>query len=190
MDRQVDGSPKSREEIEAAISAFAVVDWARLTMVANRYAMAGVDPEDLIQEAILRALAGGRECPAGIDVIRFLAEAIRSIADGEKDKVTRRELVPLAAPGALVAGAVEPPDPQGTAEQQLVARQMEAQMLQALHELFADDPVARDIVDCEVAGMTVDEIKEITGLAGQDYNSKRRLMRRRINKRYPKGWEQ
>lgn len=190
MDQHAGGSLRSRDEIEAAIGAFTAADWARLTLVAHRYGGAGVDPKDLLQQAMLRALEGERVCPAAVDVVRFLAEAVRSIADGEKDKVTRRGLVPLAAPGARVPGAVDPPDPKGTAEQQLVARQTEAEMRQALGELFADDAVARDIVDCELAGMTVDEIKEITGLAGQDYDSKRRLMRRRINKKYPKGWEQ
>jgi RNA polymerase sigma-70 factor (ECF subfamily) len=189
LGNQGSGSPRSRDEIEAAIGAFTPADWARLKLVANRYAVAGIDPMDLAQEAIVRALTDGRHCPAEIDVVRFLAEAIRSVAHGEMEKVVRRELVPLAAPGEPVRGALDPPDPKGTAEQMLVWRQTEAEMLQALLALFEDDAVARDIIDGEVAGMSADEIKAITGLTGQDYDSKRRLIRRRINKKYPKGWD-
>jgi hypothetical protein len=53
-----------------------------LGKVAARYAYA-LTAEDLLQEAFRRALEeNGRNCPGHVDVVRFLAEVMRSIADG------------------------------------------------------------------------------------------------------------
>ena len=44
-----------------------------------------------LQMAFTSALdEDGRTCPANVDVVKFLAEAMRSIADGEVDKAKRR----------------------------------------------------------------------------------------------------
>ena len=36
--------------------------------------------------------------------------------------------------------------------------------------------------------MSVEELKELTGLDATGYNSKLKLIRRRIDKKFPKGW--
>jgi DNA-directed RNA polymerase specialized sigma24 family protein len=93
---------RTRAEIASAIRAFTPVQWVRLRKVAAYYAALGrlIEAEDLLQEAFRRALDGERKCPVTVDVVRFLAEAIRSIIDGELKKAKRRPvLVPLSAPG-------------------------------------------------------------------------------------------
>ena len=50
----------------------------------------------------------GRTCPANVDVVKFLAEAMRSIADGEVDKAKRRVvLVPVPKAGGVEDGEEE-----------------------------------------------------------------------------------
>ncbi len=54
--------------------------------------------------------------------------------------------------------------------------------------LFDDDPVAHDIVEGRMEDLSADELRELTGLDQKAYDSKLRLIRRRINNKYPKGW--
>ena len=63
-----------------------------------------------------------------------------------------------------------------------------AQRRHDLLALFDDDPQARDIVEGTIAGMTADDMRELTGLDKKAYDSKRKLIRRRIDKKYPDGW--
>ena len=37
--------------------------------------------------------------------------------------------------------------------------------------------------------MTAEEMRELTGLDKTGYDSKRKLIRRRIDKQYPEGWK-
>ena len=43
--------------------------------------------DDILQEAFCRALAGARHSPINVDLVRFLVQAMRSIASGEIEKV-------------------------------------------------------------------------------------------------------
>ena len=112
---------RARAEIASAIRAFTPAQWARLRRVAAHYSIGDLmEAEDLLQEAFRRALDGERKCPVSVDVVRFLAEAMRSVADGELKRTKRRPaLVPLPAPGDPAAPVPEPMDPAPNAEEQL-----------------------------------------------------------------------
>jgi hypothetical protein len=85
---KADVSVRSRDEIETAIQSFADVQWIRLRRAAEWFAWVyEIDAKDLLQEAFCRALAGDRNCPKHVDVVKFLVEAMRSIANGEGEKV-------------------------------------------------------------------------------------------------------
>jgi hypothetical protein len=53
--------------------------------------------------------------------------------------------------------------------------------------LFPHDPQARDLVDGILAGYEGEELRALTDLDLKGYASKRRFMRRTIDKHYPKG---
>lgn len=55
--------------------------------------------------------------------------------------------------------------------------------------LFDDDSQALDLVEGIMEGFGADELRELTGLDGTAYASKRRLIRRTIDKHYPAGWK-
>jgi RNA polymerase sigma-70 factor (ECF subfamily) len=179
---------RSRDEVANAIRGLTPVQWARLKKVANRLAFQRpVEAEDLLQMAFASAL-DGRRCPANVDVVRFLAEAMRSIADGEVDKASRRiVLVPVPRTGEREEEEVEFPDDEPTVEERLISDETFAEKRAANLALFDDDPTARDLVEGAMAGMTAEELRELTGLDQTAYGSKRRLIRRRIDKVYPKG---
>jgi RNA polymerase sigma-70 factor (ECF subfamily) len=147
--------------------------------------------EDLLQEAFLRALnEDGRKCPVGIDVVKFLAEAMRSIANGEGEKIRAvAVLVPIGTHDNGDDQAYQVADGTPSTEDRLVSNEETVQRRQDLLAIFEDDEAARDIVDGTIEGMSTDEMRELTGLGKTAYDSKRKLIRRRIDKRYPDGWK-
>lgn len=54
--------------------------------------------------------------------------------------------------------------------------------------IFDDDTVARDLVEGILAEFDADQLKELTGLDGTAYATKRTLIRRRLLKLRPKGY--
>lgn len=179
---------RSRDEIADAVRAFPDADWARLKKVARYYANGRpIEPDDLLQEGLLRAI-DSRVCPSHVDVVKFVAEAIRSIAHGEAEKVEHKlELVPKASQD--LPEALDVRDPTPTAEEALLSEERAATIRNAVLALFDDDPQARDIVEGTMEDMTADELRELTGLGSTAYDSKRRLIRRRVDKAYPEGWK-
>jgi DNA-directed RNA polymerase specialized sigma24 family protein len=182
---------RTHDEIADAIRALTHAQWARLRLVAEKYAWrCPLGPDDLLQEAFLRALEGGRKCPAHVDVVRFLAEAMRSIADGEAEKIENQVvLTPIAQFGDEQDGAVDPEEPRLNAENAAMCKQNVAALRNAMLALFNDDSQARDLVEGIMEDFTAEELRKLTELDETAYASKRRLMRRTIDKHYPKGWK-
>ena len=184
---------RTRAEIASAIRAFTPAEWVRLRKVAGYYAALGrlMEAEDLLQEAFRRALDGERKCPVAVDVVRFLAEAMRSIADGElKRKKREPVLVPLPTtgdpdPDDPATQVPEPADPSPNAQERLEAGEEEAvrqRQRQQIVGLLADDPAAQVIVEGLMEGMKGEDLRSLTDLDPTAYESKRRLIRRRIEK--------
>jgi len=181
---------RSRDEIASAIRLLTAADWARLKLVARKYANGRpIEPDDLLQEAMQRAM-DGRVCPAHVDVVKFLAEAMRSIAHGETEKVEQKlVLVPVSKTGDYPAEALAVADPEQSVEERMMSEQNATAFRRDVLALFDDDPQARDIVEGSMEDMTAEELRELTGLSQTAYDSKRRLIRRRIDKAFPQGWK-
>jgi DNA-directed RNA polymerase specialized sigma24 family protein len=183
---------RSRDEIAAAIRFLTPADLARLKMVARKYAFGRpIEPDDLLQEAYLRALSS-RACPAHVDIVKFLAEAMRSIAHGEAEKVEHKAtFVPVTTTGGPDDEACAVPD-EADAEMQMIAAER-AERCVAAHAtivaLFDDDPIAKLVLEGMMDELTAEDVHELTGLDRAAYDSKRKLIRRRIDKHYPEGLE-
>ncbi|MEM9010641.1 MAG: hypothetical protein AAGE18_05390 [Pseudomonadota bacterium] len=183
----------TREELEDDVEALSDADLLRLKRAAELYAHYPVEPDELLQEAICRALAGTRRCPRAVNVVRFLAEAIRSIAHDELQKVeNKRDEVSVHDDTIENLDAIIPRDQEPTAEERMIlneqqrdARDTENRLL----ELFDGDETAQFIV----LGMLTDtegkELQDATGLDKTGFNSKRRYVRRKINKAIENGFK-
>jgi DNA-directed RNA polymerase specialized sigma24 family protein len=177
---------RTRAEIAAAIRALSPAQWARLRKVAGYYALGRLmEAEDLLQEGFRRAL-DGRKCPASVDIVRFLAEAMRSIRDGELKRAKRRPVL-VSAPPPEGAPAQEPDaiDPALNAEERLAAADEDGageRKRQEIIGLFADDLAAQVIVEGTLEGTRGEDLRALTDLDPTAYQSKRRLIRRRIEK--------
>jgi DNA-directed RNA polymerase specialized sigma24 family protein len=180
----------SREQIEQAIRILPQVGWVRLRKVAAAYCRGRpFDADDLLQRAFTKALDASRQCPADIDVVRFLADTMHSIASDDAKKRRRHpELQAVSLFGDDGGLALDPPDCRATAEQALAGDQQAARFKQAIIGLFADDPVAQVMVEGIMEGMEGEELREVTGLTKIAFASKRRLIRRRVEKAFPDGW--
>lgn len=181
---------RSRDEIAEAIRALTEAQWARLRRVSERFAWGRpIAPGDLLHEAFIRALEeDGRKCPADIDVVKFLIGAMRSIVHGEAEKAKKVKLVPVARHSDQHDEGVDVEDPTPNAEAALIEEEAAAEIRREVLALFDDDRQARDLVEGIFAGFTAEELRELTGLDETGYASKRKLIRRRIDKKYPNGW--
>lgn len=182
-------STLSRVEIETAIRGLPPAGWVRLRKIAGIYSRTHrLDGEDLLQEAFARALEGSRKCPVNVDIVKFLAEVIRSLAS-DSAKALMRHPVLRALPLADETGLVfDPPDCRLNDEQELQDRQETDRIKAAVLELFADDLVAQTVAEGMMEGMEGEELRATTDLSTTGFASTRRLIRRRIDTAYPDGW--
>lgn len=183
------GPYRTRDEIVSAIRSFTPADLARLNLVARKYSLGRpMGAEDLLQEGYQRAL-DSRVCPANVDVVKFLAEAMRSIAHGEAEKVENRHtFVSITSEPEGEAQSI--PDGARSAEAQMIADEHDRACIaahSAIVSLFDDDPVAKLVLEGMMEELSVDDIRELTGLDKVAYESKRKLIRRRIDARFPGG---
>lgn len=181
---------RSRDEVASAICSLTPAQWKRLEKVATKYAFArSLAADDVLQEALTRAV-DSRVCPAHVDIVRFVAEAIRSIAHGESEKAEhKRVLATVSKSGAGGDEYLDPADASLSPEDNFISEEEAARIRSAILALFEDDPIARDIVEGTMAELTAEELREMTNLSLTDYNTKRRLIRRRIDSAFPDGWK-
>jgi len=180
---------RSREEVVEAIRSLSAADWIRLRKAAKVIArFKPIEPDDLLQEAFRRAIEGKRNCPSHVDVVRFLCEAMRSIADAELQKIEPRPaLVPISSHGAAI-GLVDPPDPAPSAEQAMLDSEALDAIMDGLKELFDQDTAAQVIVEGIMEDMEGEVLRELTDLDPTGYQSKRKAIRRWLDKKFAKGW--
>lgn len=175
------------EELRAAIEGFTDLDWHRLKRVAAYWARHhGVDADDLLQECLVRVLDGSRPWPLDVLMHNFLSGVMRSIGSGwNKARKRRPEVHLIADDGQFVA---DPPDGRPNTEEEAEATQEKQRIKQTILALFEDDPDAQMIVEGDMEDIEGEELRDLAGLDLKAFASKRRLIRRRIDKAYPQGW--
>ena len=118
----------STEAVARALATLTPSDLVRLKRLAQLRVrlLPGAEWDELLNEALLRALDGSRRWPEGVPLLTFIAGIMRSLVDGRVDQ--RRRLVEDA-----LAGSELPPA--APADMQLHARQC----LAAIAQFFAAD---------------------------------------------------
>ena len=168
------------DAIAAALEALSDTDLLRLKALARLRVrgLPGLEWTDLLNEAVVRALAGSRRWPAGVPLLSFLAGTMRSVADGHwrRLRLERQVVVATAAddPRAIAGQA----DDSAAADPERAAAA--SQMLSALDRLFATDAAALKVIAGLAAGLGPAEIRARTGLGETEYNSARKRMRRAL----------
>jgi DNA-directed RNA polymerase specialized sigma24 family protein len=121
------------------------------------------EAEDLYNEAWLRAMDERRKWPRGLPATKFFRGVMRSIAWEWKRKDD-----PLD----------EDIGDKGAEERTLLDRNHAMKIIKALD----DDPIAQKILVAIMKGARGEELLKLSGLSPTDYESKRKKIRRRIEK--------
>jgi DNA-directed RNA polymerase specialized sigma24 family protein len=119
----------STETVARALAALTPSDLVRLKRLAQLRArlLPGLEWDELLNEALLRALDGSRRWPDGVPLLAFIAGIMRSLVDGRMHQRRRLAERALAGSGPRVAA---PPD----------ARLHARQCLAGIAQFFAGDP--------------------------------------------------
>jgi len=178
----------TRDEFIAALRALSPTGLVRLKEKARFRALgSGMEGKDLLQEAILRTLEeNGRKCPSDVPVPIYLDNAMRSIADGERKKYVRER------PTGTVQSderpeeelLVDPPDPAPSPADTALARIELGEVLDALEQLFADDPKAQAVIMGDSEGWSAEETKDLGNMDDKQYAAARKRVRRGLTKKF------
>ena len=172
----------SVQEVALALRALSAADLARLEIYA-KYRTRGLpwlDPQDLFNDAVTRAMGGERRWPKLISLVTFLRETMRSIAHEE---LRRRIEGPVISQAELASEQSDEPsafenvaDPRPGPERQLAA----SQALHAIYHAFEDDSTALAILAGLAEGLTPDEICEKATIHRTAYETAQKRIRRRL----------
>jgi hypothetical protein len=147
-------------------------------------------PAELRNEAIRRAAAGTRKCPRNIPMVVFLFGVMRSIASADRKALNRAPVLAVVPNrGSVVTGQLEGVDPRLSPEDRMIQDEELAEMRAKVLGLFKDDVVAQTLADGIMEEMEGKELRELVGLNEKDFATRRRLVRRRIDKAFPNGWK-
>lgn len=178
-------------KIEEALSTISDAGWIRLRKAAKFLSYGRLDPDDLLQNALINVLEGHRRCPPELDVIRLITGTMRSLASSEIKSLKRMSDVHVLSSGnGEDKHGLDPEDERPNAEQKIVSFEETAAIRTSIMSLFDGDEMAQIIIKGDMEGMDAKELYGLTGLDKTAYASKRRLIRRRIEHAYPEGWKQ
>jgi hypothetical protein len=147
-------------------------------------------PTELRNEAVRRAADGSRKCPRNLPIVVFLFGVMRSIASTDRkaaDRTPKLAVVPRdSSAGATLLEGV---DPRLSPEDRLIKDEEITELKVRVLDLFRDDLVIHTLVEGLITGMEGEELRKLVGLSLKDFATKRRFVRRRIDKAFPNGWK-
>lgn len=175
------------EELSDGITALSDADWIRIKKVSMLLTRNADVARDLQNTAIDRALAGERKCPRNVSIARFLSEAMRSIISSQRISDAVRARTELAyATDPTSEGRQDRVDADPFTE---LASEEECQrIVAAVLEILADNDVAQTVAEGRMEGLTGEELCELAGIDKKELATTHRLIRRRIEREFPKGW--
>lgn len=182
MKRLVDTKVLNPAQTAVALGLITEMDFLRLKAIARLHARGlppDVDWDDLLQEAITRAITGTRQLPEGVTMVAFLAGVMRSLRS-EHWRRTRRESG--AAPTLLIDHAsdhsreIDLYDAASDPERTLIARQE----LKLIERLFAGDAVSLQIIAGVGKGLSAEQIRSAACLSKKAYDAARKRIRRAL----------
>lgn len=179
----------SAAELRSALEALRPIDMVRLQKKANALAPGtGMEPGDLLQEALSRALeeSGGRNCPRDVNPVTFLGNVIRSIASHARVEWAR-EMPTGATEEDEDDPIVDATDPAPSPEEAVIGRFDHGRTIARIEAMFEGDPKAEAIIIGIMEGWSPDEIREMEPMSDKEYAAARKRVRRALLREFPKG---
>ncbi len=177
----------SADEISEKLNNLSTADFVRIRKIAAFYGKGYIEPDELISKAFIAILSGARNCPTDVNVIAFLANTMRSLASSNFKSLDRSpeflEVIPSIEGEFDGLPSRDYPSQSPSAEETLLLTEEIGFVL----SLFADDEITHLIVEGLLEGMSSSELQELACLDKTSYESKRKLIRRRLDKAKSKG---
>lgn len=164
----------TKTQVCAAITAIDIGANSKLMRIARYRAFtAGIDADDILQDAILRALTS-RSCPVGLKIEYFLMAVMRSIASAviakrEREEPLFREVCDQFAPPAAPDKAYE------------IAVRADA-CRKALENIAGSSPKTEGVIDGIGQGLSGKALANFAGIEQAELATVRRLIKRRAAK--------
>jgi DNA-directed RNA polymerase specialized sigma24 family protein len=168
------------KEVAAALQDMSRADRVRLEHFARLRAagLQGLDWEDLLHEAIDRALSGARRWPRSVSLVAFLCGTIRSISgDLWREGKFKSEIPISGAVGHNTGLEVDPPDENPSPEREVIARRV----LESIFRLFKNDKDVLAVLQGLGDGSNPEEIQRANGITPKRYASAQKRIRRRMS---------
>lgn len=179
----------SAAEVADRIRDLSDADVLRLKRASEYLSFGGArPPADLRQEAIRRAVSGARKCPCGLSMVTFLRGVMRSIAWADRKSLARGPKLAVVAKDDRGEGSLAGiADRRMSPEDKIIHDENIAKMKRKILALFEDDVVAQTLAEGIMDGMEGKELRDLVGLNEKEFATKRRLVRRRIDKAFLNG---
>lgn len=179
----------SRADVDAAIPALTAKEKLILLRGADLFCyINGFDsPDDLLQEALARAIEGRRKCPRGLPIVPFIWSSMSSIADAAAKRKRRSRIDVFAEPEdaeeeeSLDGTGVEVRDPERLAAARDALAKIEA--------LFEDDVEVSVLIEELANGLKGEELRASLGLTDTELDTIRKRMHRKC-KELAKPWRE
>lgn len=143
------------------------------------------EPADLIHEALTRCLDGRRHWPKAVPFTVFLANAMKSIADADRNLHSSRLVI-----SAALLETPSRPDPLSdlgprapSAEEECIALEdlrLAREQTEELKRYFTNDPAALGVLSAWLAGLSGKEAIAAKSLTAKEYDAARKRLARRI----------
>jgi len=147
-----------------------------------------MDPDDLLDRTFEAVLQGQRRCPRGGDFMKSLIFIMRSIGSNDYN-LRKRQSRSSKAPLMGGDGGQDVADESPTAEEALVLSQDASAKAQAIRTILRNDAGMLAIVEHALDGLRGEELRKATGLNRREFDTKRRLIRRRFERAIRNGWK-
>jgi hypothetical protein len=131
-----------------------------------------------------------RHCPRHLPIAVTLFGIMRSIASSDRKAIKRRaDLAVVPTNESLTTVSYGGVDPRQSPEDRIILEEAAAGLKAGILKLFDDDAIAQLLVEGMIDEMEGKELRNLLGLNEKDFASKRRLVRRRIDKAKLNGWK-
>lgn len=167
-------------EIHDSIAAMSEADTARLVTAAQALSrLCGLDPEDLLQEALTRALEGTRTCERGTSFVPFICGVMKSFVSQENEarKAGFRPTV-LVRDAQPVLPDVPANDP--SPEQSAISAVDDRPLLAEIEAAAVGDEQVQILIEGIYEGMRGEKLQELLGVDEKGLATVRRRLRRLI----------
>lgn len=177
----------SPEEMRAALDSLPAAELIRLGRIARRYSgLTSLEPDDLLQEAVVRALDGTRRCPREVNVSAFVIGIMKSLASAGRKSVAVARTEGIDGEAVMPAVGAHVVNP-GPTPEDVIDQAHRRKQIDALFYLFRDDPDALLGLMAWMDTETIAEAQEATGFDATRMNTVRRRIRRTVERSYPRG---